>query len=82
MEMRRFLLIITLLLTFLMMAQDNGKSLDEKGEIIKKGWNFGPLPVVGHNGDMGFRLHQSLKSVPFLLLLEQYYFERNTSFIR
>ena len=38
-----------------LMAQDNGKTLNEKGEIIKKGWNFGPLPVVGYNSDMGFQ---------------------------
>ena len=31
-------------------AQEN----DSK-EIIKKGWNFGPLPVVGWDSDLGFR---------------------------
>ena len=24
-------------------------------EIIKKGWNFGPLPVVGWDSDLGFQ---------------------------
>jgi len=31
------------------------KIYNEKGEIIKKGWNFGPLPVVGYRSDMGFQ---------------------------
>ena len=43
------------LLAVSLMAQDNGKTLNEKGEIIKKGWNFGPLPVVGFNSDLGFQ---------------------------
>ena len=30
-------------------AQENNK------EIIKKGWNFGPLPVVGWDSDLGFQ---------------------------
>lgn len=28
---------------------------DSKDEIIKKGWNFGPLPVVGWDSDLGFQ---------------------------
>ena len=24
-------------------------------EIIKRGWNFGPLPVVGWDSDLGFQ---------------------------
>ena len=47
--------IIVLIVSIGMMAQDNGKTLNENGEIIKKGWNFGPLPVVGFNSDMGFQ---------------------------
>lgn len=27
----------------------------EKSEIIKTGWNFGPLPVVGFDSDLGFQ---------------------------
>lgn len=27
----------------------------DKGEIIKSGWNFGPLPVVGFDSDLGFQ---------------------------
>jgi hypothetical protein len=32
-----------------------GKTYNEKGEIVKKGWNFGPLPVVGYDADLGFQ---------------------------
>ena len=31
------------------------KIYNEKGEIIKQGWNFGPLPVVGYDADLGFQ---------------------------
>ena len=31
------------------------KIYNEKGEIIKKGWNFGPQPVVGYDADLGFQ---------------------------
>ena len=31
------------------------KTYNEKGEIIKKGWNFGPFPVVGYDADLGFQ---------------------------
>ena len=27
----------------------------DKDEIIKTGWNFGPLPVVGFDSDLGFQ---------------------------
>ena len=27
----------------------------KKDEIIKTGWNFGPLPVVGFDSDLGFQ---------------------------
>lgn len=46
---------IIVLVSIGLMAQDNGKTLNEKGEIIKRGWNFGPLPVVGYNSDLGFQ---------------------------
>ena len=51
-------LIITLfivLIAFGASAQKKEKIYNEKGEIIKKGWNIGPLPVVGYNSDMGFQ---------------------------
>ena len=53
-----------LLMTFALQAQDTTentkknkkeKIYNEKGELIKKGWNFGPLPVVGFNSDLGFQ---------------------------
>ena len=47
--------LVLMLFTVVTIAQDNGNTLDGKGEIIKKGWNFGPLPVVGYNSDLGFQ---------------------------
>lgn len=44
-----------LLLTLGLPAQNKEKPVNEKGEIIKKGWNFGPLPVLGYNSDLGFQ---------------------------
>lgn len=59
-------LLSILLMTFALQSQevtqdnDNTKKKKEKvynenGELIKKGWNFGPLPVVGYNSDLGFQ---------------------------
>jgi outer membrane protein assembly factor BamA len=50
-----FITLCVVLLATCLAAQDNGKTLNENGEIIKKGWNFGPLPVVGYNSDLGFQ---------------------------
>jgi len=56
MNMKKTIFLAIVLLTAIgMMGQDNGKTLNEKGEIVKKGWNFGPLPVVGFNSDLGFQ---------------------------
>ena len=63
---RKLLAVVSILLmSFALQAQDsiqnndNGKKKEkvynEKGELIKKGWNFGPLPVVGFNSDLGFQ---------------------------
>ena len=30
-------------------------AFSQKKEIVKKGWNFGPLPVVGFDADLGFQ---------------------------
>ena len=57
---------LALLLTVGSFAQDEQKPkkakkakkekiYNEKGEIIKKGWNFGPLPVLGFDSDLGFQ---------------------------
>ena len=57
-------LLSILLMTFALQAQDTTENVkknkkekiyNEKGELIKKGWNFGPLPVVGFNSDLGFQ---------------------------
>ena len=64
---RKLLSVLSILLmTFALQAQDtiqnsdNAKKKKEKiynenGELIKKGWNVGPLPVVGFNSDLGFQ---------------------------
>ena len=55
------LIMLALLLAAGTFAQDKPKktkkekTYNEKGEIIKKGWNFGPLPVVGYDADLGFQ---------------------------
>ena len=56
---KTILILITLLIASGAMAQEKKagkeKTYNEKGEIIKKGWNFGPLPVVGFDADLGFQ---------------------------
>ena len=58
---RTLLVMLALLLAAGSFAQDKPKkakkekTYNEKGEIIKKGWNFGPLPVVGYDADLGFQ---------------------------
>ena len=62
---KSILLMLALLLAVGGFAQDEQKqekkkakkekTYNEKGEIIKKGWNFGPLPVVGYDADLGFQ---------------------------
>ena len=49
------LTLLVVLLAFGASAQKKEKTYNENGEIIKKGWNFGPLPVVGYNSDLGFQ---------------------------
>ena len=43
-----------LLILFALLISVSAFSQDKK-EIIKKGWNFGPLPVVGFDADLGFQ---------------------------
>ena len=43
-----------LLILFALFLSVSAFSQDKK-EIIKKGWNFGPLPVVGFDADLGFQ---------------------------
>ena len=63
---KTLLLMLALLLAAGGFAQDNEKNdkpkkakkektYNEKGEIIKTGWNFGPLPVLGFDSDLGFQ---------------------------
>ncbi len=49
-------LFVTLSLLAVCQAQNKKeKRYNEKGEIIKTGWVFGPLPVVGFASDLGFQ---------------------------
>ena len=54
--MRKSIIVLCfVLLTLGLAAQDNDKTLNERGEIIKRGRNIGALPVVGYNSDLGFQ---------------------------
>ena len=48
------ILALAILAAMPLVAQESTRSISEK-EIIKKGWNFGPLPVVGFDSDLGFQ---------------------------
>lgn len=48
------IMVAVLCLPQLSIAQKK-KQYNENGEIIKTGWNFGPLPVVGFDSDLGFQ---------------------------
>ena len=50
-----FSLLSILLLCNIAEAQKKGVTYNEKGEIIKTGLNFGPLPVVAFDADRGFQ---------------------------
>ena len=55
-KMKKVLFVIlAILLAINGFSQKEEKTYNEKGEIIKKGWNFGPLPVVGFDADLGFQ---------------------------
>ena len=43
---------ISILLTALLLSSS---LMAQKNEIVKTGWNFGPLPVVGFDSDLGFQ---------------------------
>lgn len=56
--MKQKLFFAALLLTFVggaVCAQESESLKLSEKEIIKKGWNFGPLPVVGFDSDLGFQ---------------------------
>jgi outer membrane protein assembly factor BamA len=56
--MRRLLLALLALMPFATLAPLAASAQDTKQDIkkVKKGWNFGPLPAVGYNSDLGFQL--------------------------
>jgi hypothetical protein len=55
--MKKSLLFITLILsTFVLFAQDDQEETKEKSaENVKTGWNFGALPAIAYDADVGFR---------------------------
>lgn len=49
-------LVIQLVFAFLLMGQNDNDSVSGKHtEIVKKGWNFGLLPAVSYDEDLGFQ---------------------------
>ena len=51
--MKRLTLFVVLVI-MLASSVSAAKRKAADGEIIKSGWNFGPLPVVGFDSDLGF----------------------------
>ena len=58
-------LIITLILASLSFGAIAQTAKDSKSEIIKKGYNFGPLPAVAFDADKGFQLGALLNIYDF-----------------
>ena len=54
MKRTTILFVLAALLAMPFVAQESTRSVSDK-EIIKRGWNFGPLPVVGFDSDLGFQ---------------------------
>lgn len=52
--MRRVLVLLAMVVTAFSTISA-AKRVAADGEIIKTGWNFGPLPVVGFDSDLGFQ---------------------------
>ena len=68
--MRKILTLFSLSLLFTATyAMDNNNAVDsvksDKKEIVKKGFNFGPLPVVAFDADKGFQLGALLNVFDF-----------------
>ncbi len=65
--MRKIILIVTLALFSLssLSAQQKQTTTNDKGEIIKTGYNFGPLPAVAFDADKGFQLGALLNIYDF-----------------
>ena len=68
--MRKILTLLSLSLLFTATyAMDNNNAVDsvksDKKEIVKKGFNFGPLPVVAFDADKGFQLGALLNVFDF-----------------
>ena len=66
MRIRVFLTIAFALLTLHnLVAQENDSTTSESKEIIKTGYNFGPLPAVAFDADKGFQLGALLNIYDF-----------------
>ncbi len=52
--MKKWLLFILAVMPFAVSAQE-GEEVPRPAE-VKTGWNFGPLPAIGYNTDLGFQL--------------------------
>lgn len=55
MKTRLIAAIVLMLAPLAASAQNDDVSQSQNGEIKKDGWNFGPLPCVGYNSDLGFQ---------------------------
>ncbi|MCK9627538.1 MAG: outer membrane protein assembly factor [Bacteroidales bacterium] len=49
---KRFLLVITILISSTLFGQGQKSATETKS---RKGWNFGPLPAISYNSDVGFQ---------------------------
>ena len=58
-------LVCALLSTAFLSAQDNDNAVNSNGEIIKKGFNFGPLPVIAFDADKGLQFGALLNVFDF-----------------
>ena len=73
-NLKRFLLsigIISLTISSLYASGKKPVQYNEDGDIIKTGWNLGPLPVVAYDNDRGFQ---------YGALLNLYNFEDGSSY--
>ena len=67
--MKRIVILATLLCLGIVVAQAKEKksqtTTESKKEIVKKGYNFGPLPAVAFDADKGFQLGALLNIYDF-----------------
>ena len=54
-NIRKVLLVIISLIVIITLSHAQQEENKTKPEKIKKGWNFGALPVISFNSDLGFQ---------------------------